>query len=82
MLDEGLVEDGSTKSAPRRSRVQEKQEKEQDKAEVVLGSSKITTYPMGSILHDRVVVSVCLSGPNGQGCNKTVAVTVAPSPYL
>ena len=44
---------------------------------VVLEPNEVTAWPLGSVTYGRVVESVYLSGPQGQGCNEPVAVTVA-----
>ena len=46
---------------------------------VVLEPNEVTNWPLESIVYDRVVESVYLSGPQGQGCNEPVAVTMALS---
>ena len=45
---------------------------------VVLKINKVTVYPLASGMYDGAVESVSVPGPDGQECNKPLAVTVAP----
>ena len=43
----------------------------------VVKVNKVTVYPLASDMYDGVVESVSVPGPDGQECNKPLAVTVA-----